>query len=142
MAKWNYRGDVNLTEGGYFWRHNQPNDDYADIIEVMPDANMGGADNVFHVFVGTVYIPDDMEKRKTALDCIGYEGDPKDATFETLVDALFAYMGMDRDYNDAIRIGAVDPLTSEATVSEDDIWQIRANWKLKNFVKKQYLERV
>lgn len=139
MAKWNYCGDVNLTEGGYFWKQDQPNNDCVDMVEVFPDANMGGADNVFHVFVGSMYITDDMEKRKSALDCVGYEGDPKDATFETLVDALFAYMGMEGSETHAIRIGQIDPLTSDATVSEENIWQIRGNWKLSNYIKKHFL---
>ena len=139
MAKWNYNGDMNLECGGYFWQRELSDNDYVNVVEIVPDSYLGGADNVFHIFVGSLYLDVSEEKRKAALECIGYIGTPEDLTVAILVDALMAYSGIETDYKDSIRIGPIDPLTKNATMPEDEIHQIRGNYKLKNYVKRHYL---
>ena len=139
MARWNYKGDMSITEGGYFWRKDDQFDDYASIVEVIPDSHMGGADNVFRIFIGDVYIPEDSDKRKAALECCGYDYEPDEAPFHILVDAFMSYHGIECYQRHFVRIGNVDPLTCKTTIPEDFILQIRGNHKLENFIKRQFL---
>ena len=140
MAKWNYNGDMNLECGGYFWQRELPDDDFVMVIKIDPDSDAGGADNVFHIAGGSVCLDVSEEKRKAALECIGYEGTDADLTLAVLVDALMGYNGItDGDFHHTIRIGPIDPLTQDATVPEEYISQIRGNNKLKNYVRRNYL---
>lgn len=134
--KWVYVGDVNLEHGGFFWKHERPNDDYVEIVEIIPDSDMGGADNVFHVYVGSLYLDVSLDEMKAAFKCVG---DATQQDFPELVYALKAYMGFDVSEMHSIRIGKIDPITNDATVPEIDIWQIRGNTKLKNYVKNNFL---
>lgn len=140
MVKWQYLGDMNLECGGFFWRQVDPSDDFVEIVEVSPDTDSGGADNVFHIASGSVYLGVSDEKKKAALDCLGWLPPVSEAPLSVLVDALRVYHGIECDYHHSVRIGQIDPLTKDATVPEDDITQIRENWKLKNYVKKHYLD--
>lgn len=137
MAKWNFDGDVNLTEGGYFWRHNNPSDDWVDIVDVVPESLIGGADNVFIIFVGSLYIsPENLKIAFESFDAT----DEEKKTLQCKVMALIGYYGYDTDMTHYIRIGGVDPLSDETMVSEDELEVIRGNWKLKNYVKKHFLD--
>ena len=48
MAKyrWNYNGDINLREGGFFWREDGQ-DDYVLAVRVTPCSHAGGPCNLF-----------------------------------------------------------------------------------------------
>lgn len=135
MVKWQYQGDMNLECGGFFWRQENPNDDFVEIVEVVPDSDHGGADNVFHIAIGSVYLGVSDEKKKAALDCLGWLPPVSEAPLSVLVDALRAYSGMEVDDCIHVRIGQIDPMTQDATMPEDQIHQIRGNWKLKSYVK-------
>lgn len=142
MAKnhWNYVGDINLSEGGYFWRIGSA--DWVECVEIIPDSGLNGADNVFHVIGGSMHISDDPAKRKQVLDCTGFKGDVTSADWPELVDAFHAYYGIERDSVTTVRIGKIDPLTNpmSAFANENDVFHLRANHKLKNYVKKNFLQ--
>jgi len=135
MAKWNYNGDMNLENGGYFWRMNNPDDDYADIVDVVSESEMGGPDNIFLIEVGTVYF--NPKTRKSALDCCGY-ADDETLTTSLLIDAYKAYGGVEGDYSVVIQIGKDDPHRPRDS-NFPDIEQIQGNWKLENYVKREFL---
>ena len=101
---WTYNGDINLRHGGFFWRQENPKDDFVEAVDVFqyPDDE----DNfIFRVVSDTIYMP--REKYKTALETCGYVWLPKshqivDCTGHTptdtlplLVDAFYAYHGLD-----------------------------------------------
>ena len=108
MSKWNYVGDVNVECGGYWWRQERPDDDYADIVEIIPDSDMGGADNVFHIHVGSVYLGWSESEKRKALVCSGYSDDISEATVDELVRAVQSYCGYDMHEMHTIRIGEID----------------------------------
>lgn len=135
MAKWNYNGDVNLKCGGYFWRVNNPTDDFAEIVDVVPESDMGGPDNVFLIEIGSIYF--NPETRADALKCCGY-ADDETLTTGMLVDAYKAYSGVEGDYSMTIQIGKDDPFRSRDS-HFPDVYVIRGNWKLKNYVKREFL---
>lgn len=135
MARWNYCGDINLREGGFFWRMDNPNDDFAEVVEIIPESAIGGPDNVFMIHIGSVYF--NKSHRQRALDCIGYIGD-EEPDMATVVNAHIAYGGMDVSFYDAIQIGPVDKHSQNETTCNPE--KIRGNWKLENYVKKYYLQ--
>ena len=53
---WRYCGDVNIKEGGYFFRVHQQWE-YADIVNVVPCSDAGGPNNMFWIETGTISIP-------------------------------------------------------------------------------------
>ena len=135
MAKWHYNGDINLEQGGYFWRMINPDDDFAEIVDVIPESAMGGPENVFIIERGSVYF--NPETRKEALKCCGY-ADDETLTIGMLVDAYKAYSGVEGDYSVVIQIGKDDPYRSrDSNFSDIDV--IRGNWKLNNYVKREFL---
>lgn len=133
MSKWNYVGDVNVENGGYWWRQDRPNDNFVEVVDVIPESVMGGPDNVYMIFVGSVYFGC-QKMLKLALECCDYKGDAP--TLAEKVEAVKAYAGMQTDHQDVIRIGSPDPHGNETTLNPT---QIRGNWKLSNYIKKQYL---
>lgn len=140
MTKWQYQGDMNLECGGFFWRQVDPSDDFVEIVEVVPDSDSGGADNVFTIFVGTVHIEVSDKHKVLVLGSLGWDQPISEAPLSVLIEALRYYDGYNLDSHHHIRIGKIDPLTQDATMPEDEIHQIRANWKLKNYVKRHYLD--
>lgn len=164
---WNYSGDMNLTEGGLFWRFDGaerfPDTDYVLAVRVTPCAAAGGPENLFHVETGSIYVP--REKYQTALDTCGYTlrensetgalaiEDSQGAVHRLdsalgaalLVDALNAYGGLDRDYlggETVIRIGRPDPHFSPDSMREwnpDPDIVLHGNAKLKNHIKREFL---
>jgi hypothetical protein len=133
---------VNLECGGYFWRIG--GSDWVECVEILPDSDLNGADNVFHVIDGSIYIPDDPVKRKQALDCIGFEGDVSSADWSELVRAFHGYSGIDTDNITTVQIGPIDPLTNQISNycvnAGSYLVQLRGNCKLKNYVKKNFLQ--
>lgn len=102
MTKWNYNGDIGLEYGGFYWREDGA-DDYVLAVRVTPCSDAGGPDNLFHIESGSIYIGTDPKRRASALDCIGQT--PDDSTREDVVYALMAYGGIERDWEQVIRIG-------------------------------------
>lgn len=133
MSKWNYVGDVNVENGGYWWRQQRPDDNFVEVVDVIPESDMGGPDNVFLIFVGSVYFGN-IKTMESALKCIDIKD--KIPTLAEKVYAMKAYAGMDTDYQDVIRIGPPDPYGNETTQTPK---QVSGNWKLSNYIKHFYL---
>ena len=137
MKKWTYFGDMHLEDGGFYWKHDREDDDFVSIVEVLCDGDMGGADNVFNITVGSLYLDADNATLKAAYDCCGQN--MEDQSIATKVHCLKAYLGFDIDESHWIRIGKVDPLTGDATCEEIDIFQINGRSKIKNYVERNFL---
>lgn len=148
--KWNYTGDMNIENGGLFWK-GESSDDYVEVVEVTPCSDAGGPDNLFHVATGTLYMPHD--KRQDALDTCGYklvDGGILDCTGEVhpldtlhgqtlLVDAFRGSHGIERDSETVVRIGPVDEYSGGVNgwnPEPDTI--LRADAKLRNYLRKEF----
>ncbi len=137
MSKWNYRGDVNLCEGGYYWREDDA-DDYVVAVEVIPCSAAGGPDNLFWINEGSIYIT--PERAKNALE--GYDIAYADATRADIVDAIMGHYGMESDGETTLRIGKPEP-DPDCWRFEQDKFEVdvvlRAGSSLANWVKREYL---
>lgn len=120
--KWNYCGDGNLECGGYYWRQDDPEDDWAYCVDVNGSDAFGGPDNIYLVQVGTLYIPESDKDKQACLDVCGYKlidnaiHDCAGGIFPLdsehgkalLMDSVKAYGGVEADYNVVIQIGKLD----------------------------------
>lgn len=93
MNAWTYNGDVNICEGGYYWREDDAQD-YVLAVQVTPCSDAGGPANMFWIEAGSIYLGD-IERQNSALDCIGVE--PDNATRADYVEAVKAYYGIEPD---------------------------------------------
>ena len=137
--KWNFNGDVNLEYGGFFWREDGA-DDYVLAVRVTPCVDAGGPDNLFHIEQGSIYMPTDPAKRKSALACCGYEMET--ATRSMMVDAFMAYGGIERDSmngEQVVQIGQKQELEREGWNPEPD-YVLRGNASLEKFVRANFLD--
>lgn len=135
--KWNYLGDINLEHGGFFWREDGA-EDYVLAVVVTPCSDAGGADNLFHIEEGSIYIPSDPKRLQSALDVIGVP--LADANRRDIVEALRAYGGIERDNENVVRIGPEEEQWSRGggwNPEPDTI--LRGNAKLANYVRREYL---
>ena len=134
---WEYSGDVNLECGGFFWQESGDLD-YVYCVDVTPCSDGGGPDNLFNIRKGSIYLPKDEAKLKSALDCCGY--DLETATRRDIVDASMAYHGMEDDINIIVRIGKPDEFSGSSSGwnPEPDVI-LRSNAKLKNYVSREFL---
>lgn len=138
--KWNFNGDVNLEYGGFFWREDGA-DDYVCAVCVTPCVNGGGPDNLFHIEQGSLYMPADPAKRKSALSTCGYENEPNPSR-SMLVDAFMAYGGIERatfNGEQVVQIGKKQELEREGWNPEPD-HVLRGNASLEKFVKANFLD--
>jgi hypothetical protein len=138
--KWNYNGDINLVHGGYFWREDG-SDDYILCVRVQPCSDAGGPDNLFWIERGAVYMPDDPDKRRQALQVCGWEKEEKPCR-EMLVDAFLSYGNFDRDSMNGttvIRFGPAQPASREFGTIEPNVI-LRANASLKKYIKNNFLD--
>lgn len=137
MTKWNYVGDVNLREGGYYWREDDA-DDYVLAVEVTPCSAAGGPDNLFWINEGSVYITPE----RAALALESCDINPDDATRADVVDSIIGYYGIERDAETTLRIGKPE--------DDPDKWQfdsanfavdvvLRSNAKLRRWVERECL---
>lgn len=141
MAKhrWKYSGDVDLRQGGFFWREDDA-EDYVLAVRVTPCSDADGPDNVFHIEDGSIYMPTDPARRKCALYCIG--GDLATATRDEIVYAFMAYGGLDGRSQRVVRIGPPDPFWNDRrgggwNPAPDEI--LRGNCSLERYVRSEYL---
>jgi hypothetical protein len=138
--KWNFNGDINLEYGGFFWREDGA-DDYVRAVRITPCSDAGGPDNLFHVEQGSIYMPLDAAKRKSALSVCGYENEANPSR-SMLVDSFMAYHGIDRDSmngEQVVRIGKAQELARDGWNPEPD-FVLRGNSSLERFVKGQFLD--
>lgn len=96
--EWQYRGDVNVEHGG-LWINDAGDEDYVRAVELVACSEAGGPDNLFHVTIGSIYLPTDEARRKAALDTVGwYEESMSDREKRMcLIDGFRAYHGIDAD---------------------------------------------
>ena len=133
MNKWRYVGDVDIMNGGYFWREDGQ-EDYVLCVRVTACADAGGPSNMAWVETGSVYLGT-IDQRRGALDCIGWPKD-EEPTRAALVDAVLAYQGLDKDEGATVRIGKPDPFYDGREYIEPTVI-LRANASLKNWIKRQ-----
>ena len=139
--KWNYNGDMNLEYGGFYWKEDGA-DDYVLCVRVTPCSDAGGPNNQFWIESGSIYMPNDPEKRRRALSVCGYENEPNPSR-GMLVDAFMAYQGVERDCMNGqtvVQIGAKadEPGHGWGEVRVDQV--IRGNAKLANYVRDNFLD--
>ena len=103
-----YSGDKNLEHGGYFWRMDSADSDYADIVRVIPASDMGGPSNLFYVETGSLYLPGDEREKQTAA-CCGWIDETKPLAPWARVDSMLAYAGLDSRSETIVQIGRADP---------------------------------
>ena len=100
MTQWQYRGDVDLREGGLFWREDGA-DDYVLAVEVIPCSAAGGPDNLFWIEEGSIYITPERAKQALA----GVYGPDHEPTRADIVEAIMSHYGMERDVETTLQIG-------------------------------------
>jgi hypothetical protein len=138
MPKWNYNGDMNLEEGGFYWREADA-DDYVLAVRVTPCSDAGGPDNLFHIESGSIYIGDNPDRIASALDVIGQT--PDDSTREDIVYALMAYAGIDGGSETVLRFGK-----DESDYCRGGGWNpapdnvLRRNTDLRRYVERNFLD--
>lgn len=134
--KWNYNGDSDLGNGGWYWQEDGQNGeflDYVSIVDVIPEADIGGRSNVFFVSTGTLYLGDKVTE---SAECCGIQGPP---SREQLIYSMKAYKGFDEDiYTFLIQIGKAEPENHNGTFGEPHVF-LRGNAKLENYIKNNYL---
>lgn len=140
--RWNYSGDVNLEEGGFYWKEDDA-DDYVIAVRVTPCTDAGGPANLFWIESGSIYLGD-KAKQDSSLSVIGVE--PGEATRRDYVEAALAYGGIERDsYNGqvVVQIGKVQEIidswqfgTSKAYTPDV---QLRGNASLARYVRAEFL---
>lgn len=140
MTKWNYNGDVNLECGGFFWKEDGA-DDYVLCVRVTPCSDAGGPNNQFWIESGSIYMPNDPDKRRRALSVCGYENEAEPSR-SMLVDAFMAYQGVEHDSMNGqivVQIGAKadEPGHGWGEVRVDHV--IRGNSRLANYVWNNFL---
>ena len=137
--RWFYNGDINIKHGGIYYQESGSSD-YVNFVEVISGTDLEGADNEFMIVSGTVWIPDDLEKRKAALACIGVTS--HESNWHVIARACHAYYGImcDSDYAEyKVRIGKVDKWQSKQwDDSKIDIF-LRGNSSLRRYVRREHL---
>lgn len=133
--RWKYAGDVNLRYGGIYYRRV---DAYSiECVEIV-DLSQGGApDNLFAIQIGSIPL-DDAEGMARALPIIGVS--PEDATDVDRVVAWGAYWGFGGQDERYVRIGPKEDARAFAPANENPDYVLRGNAKLRNFVRREFLQ--
>lgn len=153
--RWHYFGDIDLTEGGFFWREDGA-DDYVLVVDVIPFSNAGGPSNLFHIEAGSIFLPvNDPDRLAPALACCGWSAD--DALTITgngapdavngscewrrrLVESCFAYQGIDGGTATVVQIGRDEGCFIRDGWSPNPDVILRGNAKLTNYVRRHFLD--
>jgi len=136
--QWHYQGDVDLRQGGLFWRETG-DDEMAWIVRVSPCSDAGGPDNLFRLAAGHVHIPGDPDRRGKALAALGLS--PKDASRQDLVTAFAAWQAPDFDEERVIRIGPPDRFHSGRGDAPEPDTVLRDGTDLRKWVTREFLHR-
>jgi hypothetical protein len=142
MAKWVYRGDINIKYGGVFIL-DEGDEDFVSIVEVTPCSDAGGPNNLFWITKGSLYMPTDENRRKAALETVGWYDE--DGTEEhkrmCLIDGFLAYHGIDRDTEVVVQVGKRDPFFDYDhggfSMPEVD-YQLHGNVNLRKWVEREF----
>lgn len=132
--RWYYCGDINIENGGYYWQESG----YADsvyIVSVICMSDIGAADNEFFIQSGSVFIGDDKKIHASALATIGKT--LADYSRHDLIDAMFAYRGIEQDQSEHIRIGKPDYVYQNP--SDLVTHQLRGNASLRRYIRREYM---
>jgi hypothetical protein len=138
-STWRYSGDVDLRHGGSFYKNDLGH--LVGCVRVIPESDMGGPDNIFRIEVGDIFIPEQADRRKSALEFIG--ADLESPARVDLIHAFGAYEGIEIDSWSYVQIG----------FRVDEFWQgegrgyvlpkidhkLRSNANLRNFVRRTFL---
>lgn len=135
---WHYDGDVNIREGGFYWRNDAYDENQVHVVQVVPSKDSGGPDNLFRLLVGIVDMSG-YERRATALSMAGLNAESA-ARWE-VVSAFVAVHGVEPDEDYFIRIGKPDPYhVARGDDPEPDVI-LRSNTSLRKWVTREYLHR-
>ncbi|MGR3178763.1 MAG: hypothetical protein ACUZ8E_11965 [Candidatus Anammoxibacter sp.] len=153
--KWNYNGDVNLECGGYYWRQDDPEDDYVYCVGIVGSNAFGGPDNIYLVESGTLYIPESDKDKQACLNTCGYKlidnmiHDCCGGIFSLdsdhgkilLIDSIKAYYGVESGYGgqEVIQIGKLDSQYDESDYVFNPTIVIHGNNNLRKYIEKEYL---
>lgn len=143
MAKWVYRGDVNIEFGGMFIL-DEGDADTVEAVEVVPCSDAGGPDNLYWITKGSIYMPTDEKQRKEVLAMVGwYDEEVADAvqTRACLIDGFNAYHGIEADIRVVVQIGKRDPFydydSGGFSMPEVD-YQLHGNTSLRKWVQREF----
>jgi len=136
MEKWHYNGDVNLREGGFYWREDGA-DDYVLAVRITPCSDAGGPDNLFYIEDGNIFIGEDEKRIAAALECCGIDRDA--ATRWQIVDSMMLYAGLDDSTPTVVRIGREDGDASANSWNPAPDVILRGNAKLRRYVEREFL---
>lgn len=144
IKRWNYSGDMNICEGGFYWQESGF-DDHVYAVGITPCSDAGGPSNLFWITKGSIYLGD-KARQIYALDCIGV--DPENATRFDYVEAMRAYAGIEPDSyggQSVVQIGKLDPDDWNGRYSyrgfalpEPD-YILRGNASLRRFIRREFL---
>ena len=135
MNGWSYNGDCNLRNGGFYWKEDGA-DDYVLAVDITPCADGGGADNLFHIADGSIFIGDDPARIASALNIIGETIET--ASREDIVYAMRAYCGLDGPSESVVRIGKEQESSPNGWNPEPDTI-LRGNASLRKYIERNYL---
>lgn len=131
MTKWLYTGDINLECGGTFYR---VEDNTAYYVQIVPESDVGGPDNVFMICEGECQLD---AITKDSVDEF-YRPDTKETYTAEEIAIVAVYEGhIEIKESHFIRIGKHDIYARR--VSNWNPVQVNANWKLKNYIRKNFL---
>jgi hypothetical protein len=135
MNGWNYNGDSRLENGGFYWKEDG-SDDYVLSVDVTPCAADDGADNIYRVSYGSIFIGDDQARIASALITIGETIET--ASRENVVYAMRAYCGLDGPSESVIRIGKEQESNPNGWNPEPDTI-LHGNASLRKYIERNYL---
>lgn len=135
---WHYFGDVNLREGGLYWRNDAYDADQVHVVQVLPSKASGGPDNLFRILVGIV----DMSGRERLSAALAMAGlAPDTATRWEVVNAFVGAHGVEADEDFFLRAGPVDQLhvrVGDVPDPDPDV-VLKSNTSLRRWLKREYL---
>lgn len=137
-----YSGDINLEHGGFFYTVSDVKNGFSDVVRVTPFSDAGGQDNGFWIDILTVNIPEDAEKLNSILSVIGSSVDslPKGAARKhEIIYACVASGAFEVYQVTSVQIGKNDSFARKIMPVE---FQLSANWKLENYVRKNFLRNI
>lgn len=134
-----YHGDVNIQHGGMFLDLDTFKEmgDYVPVVKVTNMDSACGLIDCVMIEIGSIYIPDDPEKRQSALSVCGWENEKK-VTPLMLISSFDAYHGIDLDYC----IGSILLQTVLDEDVEPEEWDTEfheSGMSLKDFIEDKYV---
>lgn len=133
---WKYLGDVNLREGGFYWRETSTEGE-VDIFMVTPLSSGGLPDNMFRIQSALIDLGSPMMAE--ARLCSGIRPDAEPDTGLDVA-ALLAYEGIgNEDFDFIVRIGPVDELWNGIGEVPEPWVTLRAGTSLRKWLEREYL---